>query len=237
MTIDTAMESVGISRFAKGNLRLENQSLRRLLAKTEESAMRSAMLLRECDHRVKNSLQIVASLLLAQARREESISASIALRGAAARIGSVAGIHDALQESGGHDWVDLGAVLETMCKSLHSIGGSQSVTVLVSAEPIRAPVAIARPILLAVNELVINALRHAFPDNRSGVVHISVTQINSELHIVVADDGPGLPDNYAEGRGYGMKLVRTMAEEICGVLTVENKSGARFVLSAPAPIV
>ncbi len=220
---------------AQSDLRAENARLRLRLKECEEVASRYATMLREGDHRIKNSLQIVSGLMHLQARREESASASIALRSAAGRVQSIARIHDALQAGHGEDTVDVGRVLETMCQGLQAMAGDpQAVDVVVHVEPIRAPVSIAQPVVLAVNELVVNALRHAFPDGRTGTVMVSVTRVRDDLCVVVADDGVGLPETYAEGRGYGMTLVRAMAAQVGGTLLVENKDGARFTLTVPA---
>src|SRR6185503_19693041 len=124
-----------------------------------------AIMLREGDHRIKNSLQIVASLMGIQAAREDSLSVRDALHAAGARIQSVARMHDALQASGGEDSLNLGAVLQKMCASLHAMGGEPlAVAVKVDAAPLETSTVFAQPIVLAVNELVVNALRHAFPD-------------------------------------------------------------------------
>lgn len=216
-------------------LRAENARLQQRCAESEEVAARHATMLREGDHRIKNSLQIVSSLIGLQAGREESPSARAALKAPSARIQSVARIHDALQASAGCDSVDLGGVLETMCYSLHAMAGDPHlIAVVVEVEPIQAPVALAQPVVLAVNELVINALRHAFPDGRGGTVRISVTQRDGMLKVIVADDGVGLLPNHGERRGYGSSLLRMLAVQIGGALTVDSTRGSHLTLSAPA---
>jgi two-component sensor histidine kinase len=218
------------------DLRAEIALLRRRCAESEEVAARHAIMLREGDHRIKNSLQIVSSLIGLQAGREESPSARAALKAASERIQSVARIHDALQASAGLDAVDIGAVLQSMCNSLHAMAGDPNlIAVIVEVEPIQAPVALAQPLVLAVNELVVNALRHAFPDGRSGSVRINVAERHGELTVIVADDGVGLPADHGEGAGYGTSLVKMLAAQIGGVLTVEIKQGSRFTLTAPMP--
>jgi two-component sensor histidine kinase len=236
MSVDTGSVCTESDLSTVRRLRIEVADLSHALGLAKEAASRCAVMLREGDHRIKNSLQIVTALMILQARREESVSAREALRAAAARIESISRIHDALQETGGEDSVDLGAVLETMCRSLHAMAGDpRSVSIFVAAEPIQTPVALAQPIVLVVNELVVNALRHAFSDNRPGTIRVTAAQADGELRIVVADDGDGLPSDYAEGNGYGMTLVRMMAAQIHGVLHVENRAGAHFTLAAPAP--
>jgi two-component system, sensor histidine kinase PdtaS len=195
---------------------------------------RHEMLLREGNHRIKNSLQIVSSLMSLQANREENPHARDALRSAAMRVQSVARMHDALQASDGEDSVDLGAALETMCGSLQAMGGDAlGVAVLVETQPCQAPVAIARSIGLALNELVVNALRHAFPDGRAGTILVKLTCHGGQLRLLVADDGIGLPPDHLEGRGYGMKLVRMMVKQISGVLYVDSGAGTRITIVLP----
>jgi two-component sensor histidine kinase len=214
----------------------DNARLRRLCAQNEDLVARYELLLREGDHRIKNSLQIVASLMGMQERRESNPVARSALKAATARILAVARIHDALQLNGGNDLVDLGALIQTMCTTLQSMAGDpHAVKIVVTTEPIEAPIALAQPFVLAVNELVVNALRHAFPDNRNGNISVSVAQANNCLLVNVIDDGVGLPPNYLEGSGYGMNLVKLMVEKIGGSITVGHGGGARFMLSAPAP--
>jgi two-component sensor histidine kinase len=214
----------------------ENARLRRLCAEAKDTAARYELMLREGDHRIKNSLQIVAALMGLQERREQNSAARAALRLATARIQAVARIHDALQLNGGADLVDLSALIATMCETLQTMAGEpNAVQVIVRADPIAAPIALAQPLVLAVNELVINALRHAFPDGSGGAILVTLAQIDGELHVTVADDGAGLPANYGEGRGCGMKLVEMMVTKIRGAMHVENRSGACFTLCAPMP--
>lgn len=214
----------------------ENAELRRLCAESKELVARHELALREGDHRIKNSLQIVASLMNMQERRETSPVAQQALRAATARILAVASIHDALQLAGGGDDVNVGALVETMCGSLQSMAGDpEAVQILVEAEFVHAPIAVAQPVVLAVNELVVNALRHAFPDGRSGAIHVNIARNGGELCVVVEDNGVGLPEGCQGGAGFGMKLVRMMTAKVGGTLLIENKTGARFILTVPLP--
>ena len=218
----------------ENRLILENARLRRICAQAKEVASRHAILLREGDHRIKNSLQIVASLMNMQASRSDDGAVRSALLAASARVQSIARIHDALQTAEGKDEVDLGAAIETMCKALHQMASDpQKISVEVHAEHIETSVAIAQPIVLAVNELVVNALRHAFPNDRGGIVRIDIRRSGENIVVVVADDGQGMPLNHVEGKGYGMKLVRMMAAQIGGSLEMRDQSGVRYELTIP----
>jgi two-component sensor histidine kinase len=219
-------------------MRAEPPRSRQVRESPDDTAERYAILLREGDHRIKNSLQIVSSLLSLQASREENLHAREALRSAAGRVQSVARMHDALQVSEGEDSVNLGAVLESMCGSLQAMGGEAlGADVRVEIQQCYAPMAIARSIGLAVNELVVNALRHAFPDGRPGSIVVRLTCDDGQLRVLVADDGVGLPAGHPRGRGYGMKLVRMMASQINGVLRVDSdtRTGTRITIAMQAP--
>lgn len=232
--IPTDRPSIGRTYSYVRRLQMENAQLKEICEKSKDMAARYDLLLREGDHRIKNSLQVVASLLGMQARREADAKVQEALHAAAARIVAVARIHDALQLQGSHDLVDLGALIQTMCESLHTMAGARASTrIVVDAAQMHAPLALAQPVVLAVNELVINALRHAFPDNLDGSVKVTLTSTARQLNVCVADDGVGLPSDYASGRGYGMTLVRAMITKIGGRLDAENRAGACFTLTAP----
>jgi len=215
------------------DLRLEVLDLRQRLRQTEIVASRHAVMLREADHRIKNSLQIVASLMALQASREANTAARDALSAAAARVRSIAGIHDALQGTIGEDTVDLGAVLGNMCTSLQAMAGDEGhISVITTVQELQAPVAFAQPVVLAVNELVVNALRHAFKGRNAGSVWVSLARDNDDVLITVSDNGVGLPDNYAAGQGYGLRLVTMMTKQVEGDLRIQSKIGASFTIRA-----
>lgn len=194
----------------------------------------TALVLREADHRIKNSLQIVASLLHLKARRADTPAVKAALSAAAVQVRAISHIHDVLQLNGVSDAVDLGAVLTDVCKSLQAMtGDSRTISIDGAEEEIETPVTLTQPVVLAVTELITNALRHAFGDGRDGDVHLSVERLDGKLRIVVSDNGRGLPPGYADGQGYGMKLVRAMVTQINGELHAENDDGARFTITAP----
>lgn len=217
------------------SLRLEVLDLRRRLKRAEDQASQHSIMLREGDHRIKNSLSIVASLMSGQAARETSDTARQALRGAALRVRSIADIHDALQEgAGGADEVDLAGVLKSVCASMQAMATDTGhIVITVDPQPVQMPAALARPLVLAVNELVTNALRHAFRQQGAGTIHIGAARSEHGLRIVVSDNGAGLPPDYAIRPGYGMTLVMMMVRQIGGALLVENVGGACFTIRVP----
>ena len=193
--VETALRSFGWDkRWTREDMEQRARNVEVLMNPAPENGLS-----READHRIKNSLQIVASLLTTQALRDSNDATRAALLSAATRVQAIAGIHDALQASSGQDVVNLGDALNSMCLSLHTMAGDpRAVTVSVVVEPVAAPVELAQPILLAVNELVVNALRHAFPNARAGTVRVSLTQAGRDLRVVVADNGIGLPAHHSD---------------------------------------
>jgi two-component sensor histidine kinase len=226
-------DRVEAKRAGARDLRLEVLELRQRLKTMEDAAAGHAIMLREADHRIKNSLQLVSSLMNLQARRETSQAARNALSLAAARVGSIGAIHDALQGSAGDGLIDLGGALGLACASLQTMAGDVGhIAIAVETQSIKAPITQAQPLILAVNELVVNALRHAFPGRDSGLVQVSLTHDDDNLRIRVQDDGVGLPPGYADGHGYGMSLVKMMMEQAGAVLRTEACPGSCFTIEA-----
>ncbi len=217
----------------------EVRGLQDRLSSAMEEASRFAIQLREGDHRIKNSLQLISGLVVLQAKHETSDVARDALNRAAARIMSVAHVHDALQLNASEADIDMGLALTTMCRSMETMAGDPGrihVQVETPPEPVLVSVIFAQPIMLIVNELTINALKHAFPDGRSGSVCVSLTCAGAVLHLCVSDDGVGLPDGYSDSQGFGMNLVRMAVRQISGKLTITSANGTCFTLDAPAAI-
>jgi two-component sensor histidine kinase len=231
--ISAAKSSADNGQTAMRDLRMENLKLRGQIKDLEQRSLKHAVMLREGDHRIKNSLQLVASLMRLQAARESGRPARVALDAAAARVSCVAGIHDALQASRGLDRVDLGAALRKMCASLHAMAGEGGrIEICVDAIALEIPVALAQPVLLAANELVVNALRHAFPGHDNGSIRVSLSRSPGGFAICVADNGVGLPPDHAPDEGYGMSLVHMMVKQIGGRLEVDGSAGTCFTIHA-----
>lgn len=215
------------------DLRLANLRLRGQIKDLEQRSLKHVVMLREGDHRIRNSLQLVASLMRLQATRESGRPARVALDAAAARVSCVAGIHDALQASRGLDRVDLGAALRKMCASLHAMAGEEGhIEICVDVIPLELSVALAQPVMLAVNELVVNPLRHAFPDHDNGLIRVSMSRVPGGFEICVSDNGVGLHPDHAPDEGYGMGLVHMMVKQIGGRLQIDSSAGACFTIHA-----
>ena len=197
------------------------------------------VLVREVDHRVKNSLQIVASVMRLQGRSVADPQARAAFEDTYARVMSVARVHDSLQQSEDVESVDLGETLRRLCGDL-AAGMAAAVRRLdVSAEPglmVASRTAVA--LSLIASELVTNALKYAYAPDEPGRVEVSVTgRPAGGVDLRVCDFGKGLPPDWADrpqGGGLGMRLIRAMLERIGATLEVTDVSGSGtcFTVSA-----
>jgi two-component sensor histidine kinase len=225
------MESV--DRSAEG-LRGENERLRRMLARAKTDAALNAVMQRESDHRIKNSLQIIVSLLRLQARSAYKFGTSDALLSAAGRIQIIARVHESLMRTGDAGMVDLGALFEAMCASVRGMVEGTGIALEAHLEPAEISAISARSVMLAANELLINAIRHAYPRGRTGIIQVSLRREGEELRITVADDGIGIPPDDVSAEGYGLMLVRMMMRQLGGALCIDNSVGAKFSMIFPA---
>jgi two-component sensor histidine kinase len=190
------------------------------------------LLLREIDHRVKNSLALVSSLLGMQERMAASAEAKAVLAAASARLMSIARIHEQLYKSADIVSVEFDVYLTGLCADLAaSLGRVGQIDFGVDVDRFSLSVDRAVPLGLITVELVTNAIKYA--SHASGVSTIRVTCRREDGHIVliVADDGPGLPDGFdaTVTKGLGMRLVRALVRQLGGTLEAANVAGgARF---------
>ncbi|HVY33230.1 MAG TPA: sensor histidine kinase [Caulobacteraceae bacterium] len=174
------------------------------------------VLLQEIQHRVANSLQIIASVLLLSARRVQSQETRSHLEDAHNRVMSIAALQKQLTVSTPED-VDLRAYFTQLCDSLGASmirdHAHQSIQVEVDEGAVKADVSVS--LGLIVTELVINALKHAFPDGRSGKITVGYKSRGPNWTLSVADDGVGMPRTPEVAKpGLGTSIVEALARQL-----------------------
>lgn len=194
------------------------------------------LLLGEIHHRVKNNLQIVYSLLDMQAEMTTDAGAASALRDSQARIQSMALIHQTLYQS--HDFakVDFGVFLDTLMSHQQSSYGRSDLSLSSRSDTVRLAIDRAIPCGLIVNELVTNALKHAFPDHRPGSVLVEMRLLEGDrVEVAVSDDGVGIPEsvNLKALTSLGMQLVQVLSEQLHAELTIQRRNPTRISFSFP----
>ena len=192
----------------------------------------------EMSHRIKNSLQSVASLLRVQSRGLEDDGALDALALAGGRIEAIARLHDLLCDDLAAREVRLDRYLGEVCGRLGQVvdadGGPRRLVVW--AEPCGVSVRAAQALGLIVVETVLNAFRHGLGDGASGTVEVEVFgDGNGGLQLTVIDDGRGLPHGSSFKKGIGTGLVEMLAEQIGAKIAIgrEDGGGTRFTLILP----
>jgi two-component sensor histidine kinase len=197
-----------------------------------------ALLLREVNHRVSNSLQLIASLLHFQGDVSGNADVKAALKEANGRVLAVARVHRSLYTSFDVRWVTLSEYLASLIRDLEDVSGGESSNSVISfsGAPIQISPDAAVSIGIITTELILNALKHAYPNGR-GQVRILLHPRESEIDLMVEDDGVGTQDDPPEKkkrRGLGQRIIAGMAEKLEGALRYEKLSpGRRAVLTFP----
>lgn len=196
------------------------------------------VLLDEVNHRVKNSLQIVANLLRTQAMRHRSEEVRQELLDSSSRVLAIAEVHRRLYGEGAvYDTVELTDLIRSIAENaVPPTGGAEPAMTLATGTLLSAPVDTAVPVALIVNELLTNSYKHAFPDGRRGRVTVDMAVAGNEVRIDVADDGIGLPEEVAgnSGGGFGLNTARNLTRQLRGRLEIERLTpGTRFLLTFP----
>lgn len=202
-----------------------------------EALKTSDVLLHEVNHRVKNSLQLVTSLLALQAGQARDPALRQSLMEARGRIAVIAAMHQRLYSTSQHDRVDFGDYLrELAAETLASLGGGDRIGFETRIEPgIIVMLGQAVPLALVVSELLTNALKYAFPVGRNGSVLLALERNCDMMVLTVTDDGIGLPAGFDPGKGgLGMRIVTSLVRQVRGILTVPSAvSGTTFRIDIP----
>jgi two-component sensor histidine kinase len=173
------------------------------------------VLLREVNHRVGNSLQIIASLLHLQANSSTQEDVKVALTNAMGRVAAVAQVHRRLYTSHDLKSVLLNQYLEALLEDLRrSAEGNRMSRLTLKAEPVEIDPDRAVAIGIIVNELVMNAVKYAYPDG-AGPIHVELTAQGDNLLLSIADDGVGLNvKTDPRSTGMGQRIVTAMASKL-----------------------
>jgi two-component sensor histidine kinase len=186
------------------------------------------ILLQEMQHRVANSLQIIASILMLKARTVQSEETRLHLRDAHDRVMSVATVQQQLQASGHGESIELGPYLSRLCDALAAsmIGDNGPVTLKVEADAGTAISGEAVSIGLIITELAINALKHAFPDGNAGEILVRYVVDGANWRLSVSDNGVGLQQDGQGGghAGLGTSIVEALAHQLKASVEITGRS-------------
>jgi two-component sensor histidine kinase len=221
-------------------LAIEDITERRMIERQLQSISdQKDMLMAEMGHRVANSLQIVASILMIKARSVQSVETRGHLEDAHRRVMSVASLQQHLKASGIGENVEIGAYLQTLCETLSEsmISEASRVELIIEAGAgtVRSEQAVS--LGLIVTELVINALKYAFPDPfKNGHVKVSYTTKLADWTLIVSDDGCGIKEDPSRKMtGLGTTLVKALAQQLgCEINTTSGLGGTTISIQHTA---
>ena len=209
-------------------LAIEDVTERARLEREQEVAHeRIAMLMQELTHRVKNSLQSIAAVVMIEARSHNSGEGKAALQRVSHRIDALGQLYSKLSKSDTVEAVDAAAYLDDLCRDLITSvdrEGDRAIMLKTDIESVLLPTDRAIPIGLIVNELVTNAVKYAFPGESSGTVMVVLKREPGELRLTVADDSKRVDPRRADS-GLRGRLVEGFAQQLDG--RVERESGSQ----------
>lgn len=190
------------------------------------------LLLREINHRVKNNLQVIVSLMRLQANRTQREDLRVEFEEACGRIATITEIHSSLFDGEEIGRLNFAAYLRRLCARLEA--GSlaperTSVEIAVEAEPTMIDLDDAVPLALISNELVTNAVKHGTPEEGIGIIQVRLTRHGPTLRLTVEDNGPGIADGKLAG-GLGAQIINGFVKRIRGTLTVAGGPGCRIIV-------
>ena len=190
-------------------------------------------LIHEIDHRVKNNLQLIASLLLLQARRAQDPAVKSALKAAHERINAVATVHRRLFQGDDVTRFELADFLRDLVADIIGMSGRHDIRIMLTLVSCHLPTNQAAPLALLISELVGNAVHHAFPNGRPGLISIVTAREGAVLRIEIADDGVGMDDADANP-GFGQTIVKLLSQQVrARYETTSANPGVRTVIRLP----
>ena len=207
--------------------------LKRRESKLKAELKRKETLLKEIHHRLKNNIQIISSLLRLQAGAAQDENLLEVLAASQSRIRSISLIHEKLYQSRDLATVDFGDYIRGLAGQVIHLAGVKpsAVRLEVQAERVRLGAKRAIPCGLIINELILNALKHAFPQGKTGTIRIELKpKAGGRYLLIVSDDGVGLPESIDIQRPerLGLQIVRDLVKQLDGRLDIERRAGTTF---------
>ncbi len=202
---------------------------KQIIAKSLEE---KELLLKEIHHRVKNNLSIMANLVWLQSESTEHPEAKNVLLETHSRVKGMLDIYDELYRTGSYKEIKTDAYF----KNIQEIYANEKVAIIVNVEPLTIDSDTAVNLEIIVNELITNAIKHAFPDGTEGVITITLKRIDpGTAELSVADNGIGIPENFSidYNESFGIAVITALTEQLEGTLSFSRENGTTFTVRFP----
>lgn len=195
----------------------------------EKALKEKEILLKEIHHRVKNNLQVISSLLNLQSRSVENEQAKAAIQEGRNRVKSMGLIHQNLYQSDNITGMDVGDYIGKLGESLFNSYNinSEKIKFNINAVPIQLDVDTLIPLGLILNELLSNALKHAFPEEKEGKIEVNFKKVEDALLLQVKDDGVGMSSTKPDKNknSFGMKLIEAFSQKLNASVEIIEQKG------------
>lgn len=202
--------------------------------KIKDSLQEKEMLIKETYHRVKNNLMVISSLLDLQARYIEDVETQNIFRDSQNRARSMAMIHEKLYQTTDLKWINFADYIKKLSTELFETYSDQSGNIKIDfdVENHKLDTDTSIPLGLIVNELISNSLKHAFPDDRKGIIKIKFYKDNEKYILVISDNGIGFPDGFEieNINSLGLRIVNSLVDQIQGEIDIDRTQGIEFTI-------
>lgn len=193
------------------------REVERRTAALESALEAKTLLLHEVDHRVKNNLTMIGSLLRLQARTIDDPAITSKLEAMLERVDALATVHRRLYQSDDITKFDLAAFAVNLVSDVLGASGREDIEVKTDVEPIEVSSSDAAALGLVLNEVVTNAIKHAYTNGRPGTLTIEARVVDGQARIVVVDDGPGMAEGSETKSGLGRTLITRLSRQVGAV--------------------
>lgn len=212
--------------FIAQRLRISNRQKKLIEEKNEENEL----LLGEIHHRVKNNLQVISSLLALQERSITDVKAKAAITEGRERVQSIGLIHKHLYQNNQFASIEMRGYVTHLVEGLVETLGQKSnpIAVKVDIDELHLDVDTAVPLGLLINELVVNALKHAYSDVSEPLLKISLKEHDGTTTWEVLDNGVGKKADLEEANSFGMKLIRSLSRQLGATIHIQENDGLSF---------
>lgn len=221
---------------SKANEALEEENAQRIMTEKKllESYNEKVVLLKEIHHRVKNNLQIIASLLNLQSRYITDEQTLAAIRESQNRVKAMALVHEKLYRAEDIAHISLHEYIRFLGTGLFQFydAKARGIQFTLEIHDINVDIDAAIPIGLILNELISNSLKYAFPDEKRGEIFIRVQKVGHTLHVLFRDTGIGIPADldWRNAPSLGLRLVTTLVDQMNGTVELDLSKGTLFTL-------
>lgn len=227
--------SAGSTAYAYKRTRI-NRRLRLTQAETRAALQEKEMLFKEMHHRVKNNLQMLSSLLSLQMNEIEDRATLGVITSNQNRLHSIALIHQLLYTHDDFRKIDMQQFIKNLthhCRQVHDLK-TRNIQLETRLESLWLDIDTATPIGLVINELLVNALKHAFPEGQPGKVKIELSQNGNQIRFIISDNGIGFKTGMSGKDTFGYKLIETLNKKMKAEMHTQTENGTRVNIQFPA---